>query len=61
MDKKTMVEQLISNTPLAVMIVGVFLFIVGASSGLAKFQLQVNETNWRVALASMGATVFGVG
>lgn len=57
MSSKSWYETLIENTPLAVIVVGLFLFIVGAAGGWPTPKLEVNESGWRVALAIMGAVV----
>jgi hypothetical protein len=57
MSEKRWYEPLIENTPLAVIVVGVFLFIVGAAGGFPTLRLEVKELGWRIALAVMGAIV----
>ena len=61
MDQKSTIAKLIENTPLAVIIVGLFIFGLGAAGGWAKIQIQINDLPGRVALASMGAIVALVG
>jgi hypothetical protein len=59
MDK--FIEKVLENTPLAVMVIGLFLFVIGAAGGWPKPELQVNQTGWRLALAGMGVVVFLIG
>lgn len=55
MSNKSWYVTLIQNTPLAVILVGIFLVIVGAAGGWPTPKLEVRETGWRIALASIGA------
>ncbi len=62
MSQKRWYETLIENTPLAVILVGLFLFVVGAAGGIKDAggwipKFEVNERGWRIALAVMGAVV----
>jgi hypothetical protein len=59
MDK--FIEKVLENTPLAVMVIGVFLFVIGAAAGFPKSELVVNQTGWRIAMAGMGVVVFLIG
>ncbi len=53
--------KLRENSPLAVMVIGLFLLIVGAAGGWPKPQLQIHEPSWRIALAAMGVITIGLG
>lgn len=61
MRETSWVDNLIKNTPLAVIIVGLFLFVVGAAGGWPSAQLQIHEPGWRIALAAMGVVTSGIG
>jgi hypothetical protein len=58
---KSVIEALIKNSPLALVLIGLLLFLIGAAGGWSKPALQVNELGWRVALAAMGGVVAGLG
>lgn len=60
MDKK-LVEKVIDNTPLSIIVIGIFLFLIGAAGGWPSLQLHVNELGWRIALASLGVITSGIG
>jgi hypothetical protein len=47
--------------PLAVMVVGALLVVIGAAGGIQKISLSIPELGWRIALAVMGAVVAGLG
>ena len=53
---KTMFEKLIDRAPLAVIVIGVLVFIIGAAGGLpvGNPPLQVTDWVWRVGLGAMG-------
>ncbi|HKP71833.1 MAG TPA: hypothetical protein VJT82_02780, partial [Pyrinomonadaceae bacterium] len=53
MNDKRWYETLIENTPLAIILVGVFLFFVAAAGGLPSQQITIVGW-WRVTLAIMG-------
>jgi hypothetical protein len=61
MDKESIINKLLENTPLVIMVIGLFLFVLGAAGGWAKADLKIEATSWRIALAAMGAVVFIVG
>lgn len=61
MSNKTFIEKLIERTPLAFVILGSILFIVGAAGGAQYLKVQVNEMGWRIALAAMGVVLCAVG
>jgi hypothetical protein len=61
MSDKTFIEKLIERTPLAFVILGSILFIVGAAGGAQYLKVQVNEMGWRIALAAMGVVLCAVG
>jgi hypothetical protein len=52
--------NLIKNSPLAVIVIGAFLFLVGAGGGFPALKLHV-DGNWKAALAAMGAVLVAVG
>jgi hypothetical protein len=56
MPDKSIIEKLIDRAPLAVIVVGVFVFILGAAGGLpiGNPPLQVSDYSWRIALGVMG-------
>ena len=55
-DKST-IEKLIENTPLAVIVLGIVVFIFGAAGGLPILTplFQVTDPAWKIALGIMGA------
>ena len=61
MPDKSTIGRLIDRTPLAVIVIGVILFVIGAAGGWPSPSLQVNEMGWRVALGAMGVVVAGIG
>jgi hypothetical protein len=54
---KSMLAKLIDNTPLALVVIGLFLFVIGAAGGWPNPPLQVTESGWRIALAAFGAFI----
>lgn len=60
MDKR-LVEKVIENTPLSIIVIGIFLFLIGAAGGWPSLKLNVNELGWRIALASLGVITSGIG
>jgi hypothetical protein len=46
---------------LAIILIGIFLFLIGASGGWPELQLVINEKGWRIALATLGLITFGTG
>ncbi len=54
-------KALLKNTPLALIVIGLFLVLLGASGGYEKYGLKVDNASWRIVLASLGAfvVVFG--
>jgi hypothetical protein len=61
MDKESIFKKLLENTPLVIIVIGLFLFVLGAAGGLSKADLKIESTPWRIALAAMGAIVSIVG
>ncbi|MCI0664304.1 MAG: hypothetical protein L0220_24865 [Acidobacteria bacterium] len=61
MEKKPFVEKLLENTPLAIIVIGLVLFLIGANGGWSKADLKIDSPTWRSALAAMGFIVFAVG
>jgi hypothetical protein len=60
-EKKSIVLVLIQNTPLAVMVVGLFLLVLGAAGGWPKYELHITEPGWRIAIGVIGAITAGAG
>jgi hypothetical protein len=58
---KSIIDKLLSNTPLALIVIGLFLFVTGAAGGFPSLSLQVPELGWRIALAIMGGIVTAIG
>jgi hypothetical protein len=54
-------NALINNTPLAVVVIGLALVLTGASGGVEKLSLKVQDPIWRIALAAIGGVVAGLG
>ena len=61
MPDKSIIAKLIERAPLAIIVIGVIIFIIGAAGGWPNPALQVNETSWRIALALMGFFLSAVG
>jgi hypothetical protein len=61
MENKSFLDKLIENTPLAIILIGLVLFLIGANGGWSKADLKIDSTGWRIALAVMGLIVFAVG
>ena len=61
MDKT--IESLVKNSPLAIVVIGAMLCIIGAAGGLPVGDppLQVGDPAWRIGLAAMGMLLVGVG
>src|SRR5260370_40421483 len=55
------IKALLKNTPLAFVVIGLLLAIIGASGGMERLSLKIEEPAWRVALALMGTAVGGFG
>jgi hypothetical protein len=55
------VTKLIDNTPLAIIAIGLLLFVIGAAGGWPSPKLQVNEPGWRIGLAIMGVAMSAMG
>jgi hypothetical protein len=60
MSEKSIYEKLIENTPLAVIVMGLFLVVVSAAGGWPGAQVQISEV-WRIILAIIGVIVSGFG
>lgn len=60
---KAIVEKLIDHAPLAVVVAGVIVFIIGAAGGLpiGTRALQIRDYGWRIGLGIMGAILVGTG
>lgn len=61
MADKSIIEKLVSNTPLALVVIGAFIFLTGAAGGWPSLGLQVQEVVWQATLAVMGVIVGGIG
>lgn len=55
------IKGLFKNTPLALVVIGVFLLVLGATGGFDKIGIKVDEAVWRVVLAVMGIVAGGFG
>jgi hypothetical protein len=60
-EKKSIVLAVLQNTPLAVMVVGLFLIVLGAASGWHDQGLDITDSRWRVALGAIGVITAGAG
>lgn len=60
---KTTIAKLIDRAPLAVIVIGVLVFIIGAAGGLplGNPPLQVTDFAWRVGLGAMGLILVAAG
>lgn len=56
-------ESLVKNAPLAIVVIGAILCVIGAAGGLpvGNPPLQVGDPAWRVGLAAVGILLVGVG
>ncbi len=54
-------KALIKNTPLALVLIGLFLIVIGAAGGWDKFYVKIPDLRWRIVLAIMGVVVAGFG
>jgi hypothetical protein len=54
-------QALVKNTPLALIVVGLALGLVGASGGVARFSISVPDNRWKIFLAALGVVVTGLG
>lgn len=59
MDK--FIAAIVKNSPLALVVIGAALFVIGAAGGWPYPVLQVRELGWRIALAAMGGIVAALG
>lgn len=55
------IQALLKNTPLALVVIGLLLAVIGASGGMEKLAIKVDDPRWRVALGVMGIVVAGFG
>src|SRR5256885_15998022 len=60
-DKKSLGVALIQNTPLAIIVIGLFMTVLGAGGGWPKYGVQITEPGWRIAIGIMGIICAGVG
>src|SRR5882672_8945242 len=60
-EKKPIGVALIQNTPLAIVVIGSFLAVLGAAGGWAKYGLAITEPGWRIAICVMGLFCAGMG
>jgi hypothetical protein len=58
---KALIEKLIENTPLAILVIGVILFVMGAAGGWPNASLSVQDPRWKIALGVMGVVTAGFG
>jgi len=63
MDKDTekSLSILLKNTPLALIVIGILLCIIGAAGGWPYPTFKVDELAWRIILAFMGVIIAGTG
>ncbi len=55
------IKGLIKNTPLTLVVIGLFLVVLGATGGFQKLGIKVEDARWRIVLAVMGGVVAGFG
>ena len=48
---------LFKNTPLALVVIGLFFILIGAAGGVEKLALVIDNLAWRIAIAGMGTVV----
>jgi hypothetical protein len=56
-----LLKALIKNTPLALVVIGLFLILIAAAGGWDKFYVKIPDVRWRIVLAVMGVVVAGFG
>lgn len=58
-----MIEKLIDRAPLAIVVIGVFVFIIGAVGGLpvGNPPLQITDPTWRIGLGILGLVLASAG
>lgn len=56
-----LLQSLLKNTPIALVVIGAFLVLLGASGGFEKYGLKIDAVPWRVSLAVMGVVVASFG
>jgi hypothetical protein len=61
MRETSLVEKLIKNTPLAILVIGVILFVIAAAGGWPNPPLPVHDWRWQIALGVMGVLTAGFG
>ena len=54
------VARLIENTPLALIVIALFLVTSAAFGGWSVLNLPIRDTEWRIALAVMGVVLGGI-
>lgn len=59
MDK--FLKTLLKNTPLALIVIGVSLLLLGASGGFEKYGIKIDRVAWQITLALMGVVVASFG
>ena len=60
-DKKPAVVTLIENTPLAIIVLGVCLVVLGAAGGWPKYGVEIKTLGWQIALVVIGILTSVVG
>jgi len=48
---------LFKNTPLALVVIGLFFILIGAAGGVEKLALVIDNLAWRIAISGMGTVV----
>jgi hypothetical protein len=48
---------LFKNTPLALVVIGLLLIVIGAAGGIEKLDLVIDNPGWRILITGMGAVV----
>lgn len=61
MNDKSLLEKVIDNTPVLLVVLGLFLLLIGATGRWSNPPLQINDPIWRVSLATIGIIIAGIG
>ncbi len=58
---KSVFQKLIERTPLAVLIIGLALFVISAAGSIPGVSVDIGELGWRYALGALSLIVVGFG
>jgi hypothetical protein len=61
MESKSFVEKLLANTPLAIILIGLAVFLIGANGGWSRADLKIDSPAWKIVIVAVGLMVFALG